>query len=333
MASLLEKIKALYTARREGLPDFVWDEDEVSAYASFYLPTNGAKFHFLLNQIDPELKEKLASCEVIDFGTGPGTYLVSYLEAFGGNDCGHLWGIDKDTMMLKQAEKLTHGLFPHLKKKIHLVDHLDIPRSSRERLVIFGNSCNEMSAPEIIKVLKKLSPEHVVFLEPGVPAVFDILMDLRRYFQAGDYDCAYPCPSLEKACPVQKRVEEGLEDWCHQVWRGTHEPEIEKLGQLASIDRKAMAFIGHIYTKTEKIKKDPHRFVRFMGESKHAFTWEVCRLHEGEQVLTVFEIPKKSLSKKEQKEFKKLCVGAHFDYEIIKELKESLRVSVTLETI
>ncbi len=331
MASLLEKIKTLYTARREGLESVEWSADEVSAYASFYLPTNGAKFHFLLNQIDPSLKEVFSRCEVIDFGTGPGTYLVSYLEAFGGESCGHLWGIDKDRMMLKQALSLTHGLFPHLKKKIHLVDDLDIPRSSRERLVIFGNSCNEMRSQEIKEVIKKLAPDHIVFLEPGVPAVFDILMELRESFVRAGYDCAYPCPSLKEKCPVQARVEEGLEDWCHQVWRGTHGAEVEKLGQLASIDRKSMAFIGHIYTKNESFHKRAHRFVRFMGESKHAFSWEVCRSEEAEQKLIHFEIPKKTLSKKEVKEFKKLCVGTEFDYEVIKELKESLRVKVDLK--
>ncbi len=329
MASLLEKIKSLYTTRREGLETVVWDKDEVSAYASFYLPTNGAKFHFLLDQIDPTLKEKLGHCEVIDFGTGPGTYLISYLESFGGENCGHLWGIDKDPMMLKQAEKLTHGLYPHLKKKIHLVDHLDIPRSSRERLVIFGNSCNEMGVGDILKVLKKLAPDHLLFLEPGVPTVFDILMELRSHIKESGYGCAYPCPSLELTCPVFERVKNGEEDWCHQVWRGTHCPEVEKLGQLASIDRKAMPFIGHFYSKSS-FQSPAHRFVRYMGESKHAFTWEVCREIEGNQELKIFEIPKKSLSKSEQKLMKKFCVGTNFDYEVIKELKESLRVSLYL---
>lgn len=327
VAHLLEGIRELYTARREGLENKEWSPEEVSAYASFYFPTNMKKFSFVMDQVPTEVRQDISRCQVIDFGTGPGTYLAAFLEYFGGSDCGHLYGIDISEVMLKQAEKLLGGLFPDLKSKIHFEGEVRNYSEARGRFLIFGNSLNEMKASEVYEVIKKVNPTHLLFLEPGVPTVFDELMILRDKLKGDDFDCVYPCPTMD-TCPIVKLGEDlGEDDWCHQVWRGTHEPEVEHLGQLAKIDRKAMAFIGHLYIKKTQLTvekpKPSARFIRFLNETKHSFDWEVCRLCENREEgleKARLEIPKKILSKKEAKEMKKVSVGINFSYEIDKVL-------------
>lgn len=337
LAYLLEDIKNLYTISRAGLESKVWTEEEVSAYTAFYLPTNARKFDFVLDQLDPSVREELSKCEVIDFGTGPGTYLYAFLNYFGGDHCGHLWGIDKERNMLLQAENIINAFFPQYISKLHLQKEREVPQSTCDRLLIFGNSCNEMNLSQIKEVINFYQPDFLLFLEPGVPTVFDLLMELRPWLIENDFDCDYPCPDMVRPCPVQQRVLAGKEDWCHQVWRGTHEPEIERLGQMAKLDRKSMAFIGHVYRKSgskpkEISNKNTARFIRYLHETKHSFLWEVCLFHEEQLQIKTFEIPKKSMNKSATKDFKKVCVGQNFSFEVTKELGDgSWRVAVSLE--
>jgi len=337
MAHHLEGIKKLYTVSREGLPSKVWSEEEVSSYAAFYLPTNSKKFKFLMDQIPAAIKEELGECEVIDFGTGPGTYLLSYLEYFGGSHCKTLWGIDKEPLMLKQAEKLLSSFFPNFKTKVRFSPEVPIHKNDHKRLLIFGNSCNELGPKQILSIINEVGADFILFIEPGIPVVFDQLMQVRRHLHSKKFDCFYPCPNISSPCPIEKRSLEGLEDWCHQVWRGVHEQGVETLGQLAHIDRKAMPFIGHLYGKVrvtlKKEKRDLIRFVRFIRETKHSFEWQACIEEEGKELrLIELEIPKKTLSKSEMKTFKNQLVGVSFDYEVIKEISEErLRVKVTFE--
>lgn len=334
LASLLEKIKVMYTIDRKGLPNKIWSRDEVSAYTAFYLTTNAVKFEWIMDQLSSELRRELSECDVIDFGTGPGTYLLAFNHYFE-NAPGEMIGIDKEPLMLEQAQKILVGLHP----TTSFTFREDVPSfsSSRRKLLVFGNSCNELSSKEISAIVKKVEADYILFIEPGTPAVYDQLMEVRSNFKnSKDFICHYPCPSLELECPVKKRVDAGGEDWCHQVWRGTHDPSVERLGQLAKIDRKSMPMIIHLYQKQRIGSSRPNsgteaRFIRYLNESKYAFTWEVCLLEEGELRLCQFEIMKKSLEKKEIKSFKKLSVGQNFTFEVLKRLNsEHYRVSVQL---
>ncbi len=330
LASLLEKIKVMYTIDRKGLPSKRWNRDEVSAYTAFYLTTNAAKFEWAMDQLSEEVKKELSQCDVIDFGTGPGTYLVAYNRYFE-NSVGTMVGIDKEELMLEQAQNLMEGLFP--KVNVEFFDYIPKGESSRKKLLIFGNSCNELSVSEIKAVIDKVNADYILFIEPGTPLVYDQIMELRTSFKKKKFFSFYPCPSLELDCPVQKRVEQGKEDWCHQVWRGTHDHDVERLGQLAKIDRKVMPMIVHLYGRVAISEvKTQARFIRYLNESKYAFMWEVCLLEANELRICQFEIMKKTLSKSDQKVFKKLSVGQNFQYEVIKKLNdEHYRVSVTIE--
>lgn len=333
LASILEKIKVMYTIDRKGLPSKKWSRDEVSAYAAFYLTTNAVKFEWAMDQLTEKVRQELSECDVIDFGTGPGTYLLAFNRYFS-DAAGTMIGVDKEELMLDQAHELVKGLFPQ--GKFQFTDQLPSRGSTRKRLLIFGNSCNELSTKEINDVIEKINADFVLFIEPGTPVVYDQIMDLRESFKKKGFSSLYPCPSLDFDCPVKKRVDEGKEDWCHQVWRGTHDHGVERLGQLAKIDRKAMPMIIHLYSREsiggQSAQDVKARFIRYLNETKYAFSWEVCLQEEGTLKVCHFEIMKKGLSKKEQKAFKKLSVGQNFNFEVLKKISdEHYRVSVTIE--
>tara|TARA_Y100000780_G_scaffold159130_1_gene144195 strand:+ start:75438 stop:76544 length:1107 start_codon:yes stop_codon:yes gene_type:complete len=337
IATILEKIKVMYTIDRKGLPSKKWTRTEVSAYSAFYLTTNVAKLTWLFDQLPRELKEELRHCDIIDFGTGPGTYLLAFLRYFEGEVTGDLMGVDKEELMLEQAQKLTRGLYP--KASLEFFQHIPPPHNDQnKRLLIFGNSLNELSDHEVIGIIERASADYILFIEPGTPVVYDQMMKIRDHFKTTKGQVLFPCPSLDLACPVKVRLEKEdkyKDDWCHQVWRGTHDQSIERLGQLAKIDRKVMPMITHLYASNkERVLDDSYtkaRFIRFLNESKHAFLWEVCLLENSEQKICQFEIPKKTMSKKEAKEFKKLSVGASFDYEQLKEINDHhYRVKVNI---
>lgn len=318
LAKHIEAIRELYTIRRDGMEEKSWSEAEVSAYASFYLPTNKVKFDFLMDQIGDEIREELSQCQVIDFGTGPGTYLLAFLDYFGGSNCGHLYGVDINPLMIEQAKRLLYGLHPDLKTKIHFEEEVGNYSDARGKLLIFGNSLNELDHKAVFETIKKVRPDHLLFIEPGVPTVFDEVIQLRELLKKEGFDCHYPCPNMEHCPLVKEEMEET--DWCHQVWRGTHEPEVEHLAQLAKIDRRSMPFIGHLYSKSKPQLDTKARFIRFINESKHSFVWEVCLKGEEGLLKGTFEIPKKIFSKSEAKEMKKISVGTNFDFEIDKTL-------------
>ena len=332
LASLLEGIKGTYTFNRADLEQKRWSEKEVSAYASFYLPTNYQKFSMLMSQLPSEIRSQLGVCEVIDFGTGPGTYLLAFMDYFGSDHCAGLVGVDKDQVMLSQARKLLSGTYPNVGSKLKLSSSIPANELDQPRLLIFGNSLNELSTEQVKEVIIEVEPQFLLFIEPGTPAVFDSMINIREWLASREFACFYPCPSIKLSCPVAQRVSEGRDDWCHQVWRGTHEEGIERLGQLAKIDRKVMPFIGHFYgASVVHAQSENVRFMRFLSETKHSFEWEVCLLKEEGLRLLTFEIPKKSFSKKEQKLMKKISVGENFSFELIRKISdERWRVSVSL---
>ena len=327
----IKELSFLYTAQRDEINFWQWDEDIVTSYASFYLPTNMPKFHFLMDQLSNEVKELLKDCEVVDIGTGPGTYLLAFMDYFGVEGEQHFFGVDHEPMMIKQARKLVHGIFPKTEKRAHFYEEArHLPKKRADRLVIFGNSLNEMGVQKALKMIKDLAADYILFIEPGTPEVFSSMLELREELKKADRQVYYPCANIQKRCPVAARQEEGIEDWCHQVIRMTHEEDIERFSQMAELDRKAMPVTLHLYGRKEIPQLEGKaRFTRFLNENKHSFQWEVCQESATGLQFLRLEIPKKNLSKKEQKDFKKMSVGGAIEYKVLKELSETqLRVEI-----
>lgn len=332
----LTNIQNLYTLERKNLPKKEWDEFDVSSYALFYLATNYQKFKFIKERLPTNYFDHLENIDLIDFGTGPGTYLLSFLDEVGHDKCASIIGIDKNPLMLRQAEELLRGLHPDAAPKFKFISHDSIGEKKRARFLMFGNAINELDIETFKKVITNINPDYILLIEPGTPLVFNIVSTLRLWFQKSGFDCDYPCANFVSECPVAKRVTEGTQDWCHQVWRGQHHESVERLSRLIKIDRKAMPLIAHLYRKNKSLEnesvKSKCRFIRFINESKHSFEWEVCLEQNAGLDLVRFEIPKSKLDKEMKKKLKKVSVGVGVEFQIIKKLdSHKWRVQIQID--
>ncbi|CBW25903.1 conserved hypothetical protein [Halobacteriovorax marinus SJ] len=303
-----------FTSQRSKIKEYVMDREMVSAYTLFYLPSNIPKLEFVFDMLSDDVKESIKSSTIVDLGTGPGTFAFALDEYFDGDV--EVVGVDTSELMVEQAQKINECLYKNQKISFRST----MPKSFKGETLLLGHSLNEMGIEKLMDLVKLHAPENLIIIEPGTSAMFTEVLKLREQMRELGFQCAFPCANIESKCPVQKKIEEGQEDWCHQVLRMTHEVDFERLSQIAKLDRKTMPLIAHVYTKTNLKGPKRARMVRFLRESKFSFDWEVCFESEGELKMATFEVLKKTLSKKEVKSLQKISVGIDFDYEIMKEI-------------
>ncbi|MCO4795272.1 MAG: hypothetical protein KC493_16255 [Bacteriovoracaceae bacterium] len=311
IAKELKTISKNFTTDRDKIKDYVLSKKMVSAYSCFYLPTNVPKFDFLMSMLPLEVKTKIENSSFLDFGTGPGTYLLAFMNYFQGSTS-KIIGVDSSELMLEQAKKFVDSMFDE-DQKVELLKK--IPHGHSGGTLFFGNSLNEIGVTKASSIVKEVAPETILLIEPGTRESFSSIMEFRTNLLDKGFSINYPCPSASKKCPIS----EDKENWCHQILRMVHGPEVERFGQLASLDRKSMPMISYCFSRTQITSPTKATLFRFMRETKHSFEWQVCL--EDEENLIIFEIPKRNMKKKEVKDFTNLSVGIKFEYEVLKVLK------------
>ncbi|RZF21262.1 hypothetical protein DAY19_06150 [Halobacteriovorax vibrionivorans] len=311
LAKLIGTQSTQFTSERTKLKNNYSDEDLISAYTSFYFPTNALKLEFLTQNLSDEQISAISKTHILDIGTGPGTYVFSASELF--PDALSFTGIDESKLMLKQANKLNDEYFKNSKigfsESLPLVD--DAPRT-----IIFGNSINEMGMPAAFKIIKRYKPKFIICIEPGTKEVFKDLLALRKKLLLIDYKIQYPCMG-QGSCPLQN-----MDDWCHQSIKTTLDYELESLSQVAKLDRKVMPATIHFYSFDEEAtsteSSDKARLVRLKRNVKHAYLWEVCT---SENKVITLEVPKKLFKKKMLKQLDGISSGLEVSYTVAKELE------------
>ncbi len=312
-AHLVKGVRTLsenFTTQRDRIGEYVLSKELVSAYARFYLPTNIPKMQFLLENLSETIKEDLISRTFIDFGSGPGTYSLAICETLG--ELKEVKLIDQSQLMLDQAKKILDSYFPNQKKRLST----SLSQLTDEDILFFGNSLNEMEIKDFNKLLGKVNPKYIAFIEPGTREFFKKAIEIRQLLSSRGYQIHYPCPSIEYSCPLLKKE---VEDWCHQVIQTTHDSETERISQMAKLDRRTLPFIAHFYEyQGKKESKSSGRLIRFLKETKFSFNWELCIQDNNLKTIRV-EVMKKGLDKKAMK---KISVGALVEYKIIKQLDD-----------
>lgn len=293
----IAEISNKFTKNRTQIEDYVEEENLVSSYALFYLPTNVPKFEFVFSKLDETIQNQMLNNTFIDVGCGPGTYsyAISQLGHKSETIC-----IDKSKLMLKQAESILSNAFKNKQFKFQskITDKLN------NSTLFFGNSINEMGIQNAVDLVNIVSPEIVMFIEPGTSELFLELKKFRKWLLE-EYDVIYPCPSNAK-CP---------NNWCHQVLRMTHEQDVERLSQLVSLDRKIMPMTAHLYVKKNKtIPNTKVTLIRYLNETKFSFIYEVCEYGQNENQNIKIEILKKNLSKEQEKYFKNASIGDQINF-------------------
>ena len=323
----LNELSMQFTVRRGDLDRYTQDEKLVAAYSAFYLPTNMPKFKFLMDQLEPKIREQISQSHFWDFGSGPGTFSLAYLDYFSRADDLKVTLVDSSKLMLSQARLFLSSLFP--KRMVKYLDKLPKEIQGKKTL-LFGHSFNEIGYQRAIEIIRQVDPDYLIMIEPGTKEVFSYINDLRIYMREHGYACLYPCLNLHSDCPMTSR----LSDWCHGVMRMVHDPDLERLSQLIKKDRRNMPFIAHVYQKgswqSDSDKgTEQARLVRFLNNSKFGFEVEVCLCKENDLVIEKIQLLKKDMTKEEIKKFENINVGSKLTFTVIKKFDDFIRVKLS----
>jgi ribosomal protein RSM22 (predicted rRNA methylase) len=309
LLSAIEEISRKFTTEREHLSDYLHDPRLVSAYTVFYLSTNIPKLEALLKWMPSVWVDQLKQCSFIDVGAGPGTYSIAW-KLLGGE--GDFYQIESSELMRKQGKKIWDALFTDVLRQSSRWDE----KQEGEKFLLFGHSANEMNVDSVKSYIESISPEHLLFIEPGTKEFFSKMLVIRRYLIQKNYHLLYPCPSLLE-CPMN-----GSEDWCHQYLHVNQSHDVERLSQKLRLDRKLLPLTVFAFSKTFMTTRPQERLVRVFPETKFSHEWQVCHSN----VLEHYQIMKRDYSKSESKAIGALRSGEAIVTEVTKKLEQSKRV-------
>lgn len=330
LVNAVNVLKENFTSHRHNIKRYRDDARLVSAYALIYMLTNKAKFNFILNQLNSEQKADLLACNFVEIGCGPGTFLWSLIDSFP-EFSSQMWGIEISPLMREQGEKLAKYFYPD--KKIFFTDEISRIPKSKPSVVVFGHSFNEIGLDEALKMIEQLSPKGIIFLEPGTRESFESLVSLRTILPEKGYSGVYPCPNFSSSCPLEIR-----DDWCHQKVFLKHEESLERICQMAKLDRRTMAICCQIYwleslknSETKDYTQAKFRYLRFLNETKFSLDIEVCTQEEfdgGQNLIAEkWEILKKGLKKSQVNDFKKISWGQDLELNSVKKMANGQKVT------
>lgn len=283
----LQQVQEGFTSNRERIGDYLQVPKLVSAYTLFYLPTNIKRLEFVKRVLSPYLKS-IAVNQVVDIGCGPGTFTLGLLEIF---PDASFELVDKSTLMLKQAQKI----ISHYPLKNEFIFSESVNRHSEQSLFFFGHSVNEIGLNGFKKMIDDHGPNELMILEPGTKSSFEAIIKLREFLIESGYNLIFPCPD-HSLCPMSE-----TENWCHFNYYTTYDSDMERICQLAKIDRHTSPVIFFYFSKTIKPLSDRRPLIRLKQETKFSLVYEAC---SGTSKIDNLVLMKKKYKKKEQKSFK-----------------------------
>lgn len=311
----IQAISQNFTTDRDQIKKYVESDELVSAYTAFYFPTNFVKLRKLFEHLPPKVVESFQDYDVIDVGSGPGTYAAAFLDYFPQFQ-NQLYLLESSKHMTKQAEKVISTSFPAF-SNLRVNKQIS---GEKKRLMIFGNSLNEMGAEQAQNLIESNRASVIIFIEPGTPQAFKQVLKLRDHFLKKNFQILYPCPN-HQTCPIKE-----TENWCHQIFHEVHHPSIESLSQIIRKDRRALPVTVHVYSRDhERVEKQAILF-RVLAETKFSFNFEVCE----NNLLKKIEVMKKNFNKSQQKIISSYTSGDSLSYEFVKEFPDFQRVQLHL---
>lgn len=316
LVKAIGELSTAFTTDRKNISRYLTDPRLVSAYTAFYLTTNIPKLEAVLSWLTPDFRQDVLSSQLVDVGAGPGTFSLAW-KLLGGAGEPIMWESSK--LMREQAKLLLEGL-------THTPARFDSNVGEFEKkLLLFGHSANEMGEIETWNYIQKAEPERVLFIEPGTPEVFALMLKLRERFIQDGWSIVYPCLN-SSACPM------GGSDWCHQFIDVRHAPDVERLTQLAHKDRRNLPVIVHFYQRPKIEGRDTNiaRIVRVHPETKFSFEWDVCRPENEKLVQERFQLMFKHVPKTELKTVSSLKSGALCAWETDKMVGSTRRIKLVV---
>lgn len=308
----IQLISENFTKDREQIKKYVESDELVSAYTAFYFPTNFIKLEKLFKLMPEDVIKSFSDYDVIDVGSGPGTYAAAFLHIFP-QFTNQLYLIESSVAMRKQAEKTIKTLFPAFgQMKVNAQ-----VSGEKKRLMIFGNSLNEMGFAQAKNLIESYKASVVIFIEPGTPQSFAEMLPLREALVSKKFNILYPCP-VSTACPMTD-----TNNWCHQIFHEVHHSTIETLSQFLKKDRRTLPVIVHVYSKDHRAVSPKSAVIfRVLDETKFSFNFQVC----SQNVIKKIEVLKKDYTKEEQKQIAQSLAGMELNYSVQKDFPDYQRV-------
>src|SRR5690606_35919678 len=292
-----------FTSERESISDYLHDDRLVSAYTLYFLLTNIPKFRGILDWLPKEFVEELKSATFIDVGAGPGTFSIAFREW--ASLSGEVYQIETSKKMKEQARVLWDGLY----QSKDLIQEL--PKNVEgTKVMFFGHSANEMGPQAALDYIKKINPDHIIFLEPGTKTFFKEMLEMRKVLLREEWNQVYPC-STHESCPM-----ENTDNWCHQYLHHVHTPELERVSQKVGINRRYMAMTLQVFSKKTSYITNSAKIIRVMTETKFSYEWVICDQNQ----LYEVQVMKRGMSKTEMKNISNFCAGDLITYKVDKDL-------------
>lgn len=315
LVKAINELSSIFNHQRDKLTDYGNDPRLVSAYTAFYTLTNIPKLEAALEWFSKDLVKDWGDIELVDIGSGPGTFSLAWMSLF--PETKEIYLIEQSALMKKQASQLFAALYPEVKLRFS-----GAQKTSKKRIVLFGHSLNEMGVEVGNRILRDLESDYILFIEPGMKNVFPQMLAMRDLLLESGFKVLFPCLG-QGECPVKNNPEE----WCHQFLHVKQNDEVERLTQLASKDRRHLPITVHLYSKEEAVVR-PHtaRVFRKLPDTKFSMELQVC-LPTPELEIEQFQIYKKHYGKKDLDVVK---AGDLLEFEVEKELPEFTRVKIKL---
>lgn len=319
----IARLSENFTVNREDLAQYWSDPKLVSAYLAFYFPTNYPKFFYLMNELNiPD--SFLAQAHFVDMGTGPGTYLLAYLDFMQdkGIKAPKVWAVESAAEMRRLCSKTTHHFHPQ--QEMAVVENIEQVKVSGPVFINFGHSLNEMGVEKVFEAIEKLQAQWIFMIEPGTPHSFQLMLELRTLLFARDFQVHFPCPRGQSPCPL-----DGKSNWCHQLLSTHFHPELERLFQKVKRDRLHMPLIAQAFARhssRQEFSPQEARLLQVVRETKFSYELETCVADYDSNHLQEMVVLKKNQSKDLLKHLRRSPLGKKLTFQKVKERREGLEV-------
>jgi ribosomal protein RSM22 (predicted rRNA methylase) len=206
---LLKAFQVISDRYRKESGSFLQTEEERWVYIFTRLPATFAAISYVFKELKKRSSISIAS--FLDVGAGPGTGLWAAHEHFPLCKC-TLW--EKDASFAKIGKTIAFWkTAPPLLQTAHwkILDATSkvLPEEEVQDLILLSYSIGEMGQKhwkELLEFLWSKTKKALVILEPGTPAGYERMMQIREIMKNA-YLWA-PCPHTNP-CPLRGK------DWCH----------------------------------------------------------------------------------------------------------------------
>ncbi len=282
-----EELSLSYRHPHNAKKNFITSDLQRCAYLLARLPATYAAITYVLQ----ELVERTPTNTIktlLDVGCGPGSASWAAQQIF--PTLHQFTLLEKDLHLLRLGQRLAashpHSFFREAQWLTYDLEDYNNSAFPTKDLVILSYCIGELSCSAIPIVIEKCwqaAEEFLIIIEPGTPAGFDRIRQIRKQLINLDGTLLAPCPHMQQ-CP----------DWCHFATRlersQTHRHL--KMGALNYEDEK---FSYLIFTKKALTQKY-HRIIRHPTKHSGHVSLKLCTAH-GDIAQTIISKKNQTLYK------------------------------------